>query len=131
MGSPYGKRLNFQRQDVASLGTALGAPMLNGEALPMESIYVREIIEATEGQLFTAGPELDWDRFRVKGVSTDSRTILSGEIFLALPGERFDGHKFVVQALKKGASAAVVSLEWANRHANGETLPGPFLLTWK
>lgn len=93
----------------------------------MESIYVREIVEATEGQLFTAGLEIDLDRFRTKGISTDSRTILPGEIFLALLGERFDGHKFVVQAFKKGASAAVVSLEWANRHANRETSPGPLI----
>ncbi|KPL19692.1 MAG: hypothetical protein AMJ92_01745 [candidate division Zixibacteria bacterium SM23_81] len=93
----------------------------------MESIYVREIIEATEGQLFTAGLELDIDRFKAKGVSTDSRTILPGEIFIALMGERFDGHKFVAQALKKGASVALVSSEWANRHANEEALPRPLI----
>ncbi|HXY07060.1 MAG TPA: UDP-N-acetylmuramoyl-tripeptide--D-alanyl-D-alanine ligase [Terriglobales bacterium] len=42
------------------------------------------------------------------GYSIDSRTIQPGEVFFAVQGERFDGHDFVVQALEKGAVAAVV-----------------------
>ncbi len=41
-------------------------------------------------------------------LSTDSRTIRRGQLFLALKGERFDGHDFVVEAFKAGALAAVV-----------------------
>jgi len=44
-----------------------------------------------------------------KGVSTDTRTIKSGDLFVALVGPNFDGHKFIAQALEKGAVAAVVS----------------------
>ena len=44
---------------------------------------------------------------RVKRISTDTRTIRPGDIFLALEGERFDGHKFVEQAISAGAIAAI------------------------
>jgi UDP-N-acetylmuramoyl-tripeptide--D-alanyl-D-alanine ligase len=43
------------------------------------------------------------------GVGTDSRTIRAGELFVALKGERFDGHEHVAQALARGAAAALVS----------------------
>ena len=41
-------------------------------------------------------------------VSTDTRTIKPGALFIALRGERFDGHEFVAQALATGAAAAMV-----------------------
>ncbi len=43
------------------------------------------------------------------GVSTDTRTLRSGELFFALQGPNFDGEKFVKQAREKGAAAAVVA----------------------
>ena len=43
------------------------------------------------------------------GVSIDSRTVASGERFVALVGDRFDGHDYVNAALKAGAVAAMVS----------------------
>ena len=45
----------------------------------------------------------------VSGVSSDSRTVRPGDLFFAIPGERFDGHDFVAEAFAKGAQAAVVS----------------------
>ncbi len=54
----------------------------------------------------------DFDRHAVVlGYSIDSRTILPGELFFAVKGEKMDGHDFVEQALEKGAVAAVVSRE--------------------
>ncbi len=44
----------------------------------------------------------------IKGVSIDSRNIKEGELFVALKGERFDGHDFVPDAIKKGAWGALV-----------------------
>ncbi|MEO1183092.1 MAG: Mur ligase family protein, partial [Cyanobacteria bacterium J06636_28] len=44
---------------------------------------------------------------RVRCISTDTRTIQPADIFLALEGERFDGHKFVEQAMAAGAIAAI------------------------
>ena len=43
------------------------------------------------------------------GVSTDTRAIRPGDIFVALQGERFDAHDFLAQAVEKGAGALVVS----------------------
>jgi UDP-N-acetylmuramoyl-tripeptide--D-alanyl-D-alanine ligase len=42
------------------------------------------------------------------GYSIDSRTLQPGELFIAIKGERFDGHNFVQAALKKDAVAAIV-----------------------
>jgi len=44
----------------------------------------------------------------ISGITTDTRTVKPGELFVALEGEKFDGHNFVKQALEKGAIAAVV-----------------------
>ncbi|MGQ8364800.1 UDP-N-acetylmuramoyl-tripeptide--D-alanyl-D-alanine ligase [Glaciecola sp. 1036] len=46
---------------------------------------------------------------QVNQVSTDTRTLSSGDLFFALVGENFDGHEYLVIALEKGASALVVS----------------------
>src|SRR5437899_11070071 len=48
----------------------------------------------------------------VERVSTDSRTIKKGELFVALRGENFDGHKFVESTAKAGAIGAIVDLNW-------------------
>ena len=53
--------------------------------------------------------DLAEDRVRYRGVSTDSRDITAGQLYVALVGERFDGHDFVADALSKGAVGAVVS----------------------
>lgn len=46
------------------------------------------------------------------GINTDTRTIKPGEVFVALRGEKFDGHKFVSVALEKGAIAAIVDSDF-------------------
>lgn len=46
-----------------------------------------------------------------RGVSTDSRAVQAGELFVALRGERFDGHAFVATARERGALAAVVAAD--------------------
>ncbi|NNG13648.1 MAG: UDP-N-acetylmuramoyl-tripeptide--D-alanyl-D-alanine ligase [Gammaproteobacteria bacterium] len=44
-----------------------------------------------------------------KGVSTDTRSVQQGELFVALQGERFDAHEFIAEAAASGAVAAIVS----------------------
>lgn len=46
---------------------------------------------------------------KIKGVSIDSRTLKSGELFIALKGPSFDGHDFVKAAEQAGAAAVIVS----------------------
>jgi UDP-N-acetylmuramoyl-tripeptide--D-alanyl-D-alanine ligase len=42
------------------------------------------------------------------GYSIDSRTLSPGDLFIAISGERFDGHEYVQAALAKGAVGAIV-----------------------
>jgi UDP-N-acetylmuramoyl-tripeptide--D-alanyl-D-alanine ligase len=68
--------------------------------------------------LRSAGVDAQWcapgmpPQAQLAGVSTDSRSIETGQLFFALRGEQFDGHQFVHQALKNGAMAAVVNRDW-------------------
>jgi UDP-N-acetylmuramoyl-tripeptide--D-alanyl-D-alanine ligase len=43
-------------------------------------------------------------------ISTDTRTLSEGSLFLALRGENFDGHEFLAEAARQGARAAVVDV---------------------
>src|SRR5437879_13382408 len=48
-------------------------------------------------------------------ISTDSRTLKRGELFVALRGENFDGHNFVESAAKAGAAGAIVDSTWKGK----------------
>jgi len=54
----------------------------------------------------------------INNVSTDSRTIKPGELFVALRGENFEGHDFVEASAKAGAAGALVDLNWAGNVPN-------------
>ena len=60
----------------------------------------RDLVEATAG-VMTA-------EIAASGVSIDTRTLASGDLFVALRGETADGHDFVAEALAKGAAGAMV-----------------------
>lgn len=47
----------------------------------------------------------------VTGLTYDSRQVRAGQIFFAVPGEKFDGHEFIPQALQRGAAGVVVALK--------------------
>ncbi len=49
-------------------------------------------------------------------VSTDTRSIAAGDLFVALRGERFDGHDYLAAAAGQGAVAALVDQAWAEAH---------------
>ena len=61
--------------------------------------------------------ELAQNHLEIRGVVSDSRKLKSGQLFVALTGENFDGHGFVATAIAQGAVAALVSHEWANSEA--------------
>jgi len=63
-----------------------------------------EIMLATSGGLAQSGGASS-----IVGVSTDSRDVAPGELFVALVGERFDGHDHARLAVEKGAAAVLVS----------------------
>ncbi|RKY38753.1 MAG: UDP-N-acetylmuramoyl-tripeptide--D-alanyl-D-alanine ligase [Candidatus Omnitrophota bacterium] len=68
-------------------------------------MLLKEVLQATEIERIEGSK-----RNHFSGVSIDSRTIREGELFIALKGKRFDGHKFVKEAIRKGARGAIVSL---------------------
>ncbi len=73
----------------------------------MPLFTVEEVLEITSARVLS-----DDDHRRPRGtirrVCTDSRGVRDGDLFVALKGERFDGHQFVDAALRRGAVAAVV-----------------------
>ncbi len=75
-----------------------------------------EVAEATGGRLVRGrGAE------RVAGVSTDTRTLTAGALFVALRGENFDGADFLDEALRKEAAGVVV-------HAGRRVPEGAFVV---
>jgi UDP-N-acetylmuramoyl-tripeptide--D-alanyl-D-alanine ligase len=63
---------------------------------------IQKIARITEGLVVPAEA-----RCEVNGVSTDSRAVSSGELFIPLRGPRFNGHDFLSQAVRRGASACL------------------------
>jgi UDP-N-acetylmuramoyl-tripeptide--D-alanyl-D-alanine ligase len=53
---------------------------------------------------------------RFTGVSTDTRSIAAGDLFVALRGDRFDGHAFLAQAKQAGAVAALVDARYGGEY---------------
>ena len=62
---------------------------------------IRELIEATRAKVFGS-----FDNNLEVSISTDTRTIQAGDIYLPLKGASFDGEKFISQAFEKGAIGA-------------------------
>ena len=66
-------------------------------------ITVKEVSSAINGSQIAGSPDE-----LVKGLSTDSRKMKPGHIFLALKGERYDGHNFLKNAINAGAMGVIV-----------------------
>jgi UDP-N-acetylmuramoyl-tripeptide--D-alanyl-D-alanine ligase len=62
-----------------------------------------EVLAATHGELARLG-----DRIHFPGVTTDTRAIRPGELFVALRGATHDGHRYLAEAARRGAGAVVV-----------------------
>jgi UDP-N-acetylmuramoyl-tripeptide--D-alanyl-D-alanine ligase len=73
----------------------------------MDPLSLQKIAEFAKGSL-TAGDA----KLMVSRISTDSRTVQSGDFFVALHGENFDGHKFIEQVCERGAVGAMVDENW-------------------
>src|SRR5436309_2631827 len=80
-------------------------PMVARDSGPMMDLA--EAAKAVGGRV--AGPVVSF-----ANVTTDSRSIATGDIFVALQGERFDGHAYVAEAFRRGAAAAITSREIAS-----------------
>jgi UDP-N-acetylmuramoyl-tripeptide--D-alanyl-D-alanine ligase len=83
----------------------------------MNPLPISDIAKFARASLFSGDGAVRIDR-----VSTDSRTLKRGELFVAVRGEKFDGHDFVESAAKSGAAGAIVESNWKG------TVPESFAL---
>ena len=70
----------------------------------MERITLKEAVTFSGGKLISASLDS-----AVLNISTDTRSLSAGDLFVAIKGGSFNGHDFVKEALAKGASGVVVS----------------------
>ncbi len=85
----------------------------------MDKLTVRQLLEAVNGALLGSFDDLD---ATVDSVTTDSRDIPEGSLFIPLQGERFDGHAFINSALEGGAAGCLLARE------RDSYLPGKFYI---
>ena len=85
----------------------------------METLTLGQLLDAVNGTLLGDFDDLD---AVVADVSTDSRNIAPGCLFIPLAGERFDGHSFIQQALEAGAAGCFTARE------RESYLPGKFYI---
>ena len=85
----------------------------------MEALTLRQLLEAVNGTLLGDFDDLDAQAVQV---STDSRNITPGCLFIPLEGERFDGHSFINAALEAGAAGCLTARE------RESYLPGKFYI---
>src|SRR5437588_13123861 len=76
----------------------------------MNKLSIFQIAECASDSVSCGNGNVSIDK-----ISTDSRTLKHGELFVALRGENFDGHKFVEAAVKTGAVGAIVDLGWKGK----------------
>lgn len=81
-----------------------------------------DIASVTGGRVIAGDPGRRFERW-----SIDSRTVVPGDLFVAIRGERFDGHGFVAAALAAGAGGAVVTTAPAAPEA-GKATPAPTVI---
>jgi UDP-N-acetylmuramoyl-tripeptide--D-alanyl-D-alanine ligase len=78
------------------------------------AITADELVQATGGRLLARS-----DR-PIRGAAVDSRLISRGQLFVALPGERTDGHLFLDEAVERGAAALLVTRQPGDPGAFGD-----------
>ncbi len=77
-----------------------------------EKISLKDIISWAKPSLINPG-NLKPDKFNIKSISTDSRTIEKGDFFIPIVGENYNGHDFIIEAVKKGASGFIFEGKYA------------------
>jgi UDP-N-acetylmuramoyl-tripeptide--D-alanyl-D-alanine ligase len=78
---------------------------------PMPILSAGEILQATGGVPLRGG---SWS---CRGVSTDTRTLREGNLFIALSGENFDGHDCLAKAAEQGAAGLLIRADAAGKLA--------------
>ena len=82
----------------------LDSPLVRHAQGEASTIRLDDLLAAVGGRLIGSGERA----VSISGASVDSRHVTPGSLFVALRGERVDGHAFVSDALRAGAAAALV-----------------------
>jgi len=92
----------------------------------MEPLTVAEILKFCDGHLIRGKPQ-----DRISSISLDSRNLKKNALFIAIKGERYNGHNFLKEALKKGAKGAIISFlkEALKKGAKGAIISSKFKAT--
>ncbi|NLK21417.1 MAG: UDP-N-acetylmuramoyl-tripeptide--D-alanyl-D-alanine ligase [Epulopiscium sp.] len=77
----------------------------------MVAIKLSEIVTAVNGRLILNDNLENAGDIIIKEIATDTRKISEGDLFVALSGEKFDGHNFIPQAFDKGAKICISNRE--------------------
>jgi UDP-N-acetylmuramoyl-tripeptide--D-alanyl-D-alanine ligase len=83
--------------------TDVPAPSSPTGDAPPPAFSAENLVTISTGRLLVRSPR------PIRGAAVDSRLVQPGELFIALPGERTDGHEFIEAAIARGAAAVLVS----------------------
>ncbi len=75
-------------------------------AVPMPVWRLSDVVQATGATVMRRGHAVDFTR-----IATDTRTLVGGELFVALRGERHDANRFAAEAVERGARGVLVASE--------------------
>ncbi len=75
-----------------------------------------EIALATNGRIIGSAAG------EVTGISTDSRSVAPGQLFVPLRGECFDGHSYIDEVIEKGVTTILAEEQWLKGHTVSDTL---------
>src|SRR4030042_2848864 len=70
-------------------------------------IELKEILDWTSSTVYGPQYNKDFQNFNLASISTDSRTIEDGDFFIPVVGENYNGHDFIPDAVKQGASGFI------------------------
>ncbi len=79
----------------------------------MEAMYLSELVYAVQGDAINCINDVF-----IEGISTDSRKVKPGELFIPIIGENFDGHSFINNAIAAGAVAVL-----SDRYLDNKAIP--------
>ena len=82
--------------------------------LPCRSSTAEDLVRFTGGRLLARSER------PIRGAAVDSRLVEPGQVFVALPGERTDGHAYLSEAIARGAAAVIVARPIADPSALGD-----------
>ncbi len=71
----------------------------------MQRVVLGQLLQGVELEFINDRKALE--RLSVSSLSTDTRSLKRGDLFVAIPGEQYDGHAFISVALEKGASGVL------------------------